>query len=59
MTGGIGYNQFEYLTKYTIPLIRNILPNEFVGSVDFARSKFPSEGVLIGAGYLVQKKTFL
>ncbi len=59
MTGGIGYNQFELLTKYTIPLIRNILPNEFVGSVEFARSKFPSEGVLIGAGYLVQKKAFL
>ncbi|TYB85426.1 MAG: ROK family protein [Kosmotoga sp.] len=59
ITGGVGYNQFEYIEKYTVPTVNKILPKELSNNVIFAKSKFPDEGVLIGAGYLIQKKTFL
>ncbi len=59
ITGGVGYNQFEYINKYTIPTVKEILPTELSNNVIFAKSNFPDKGVIIGASYLVQKKTFL
>jgi len=57
--GGIGYNQYERITKRLLPVVERVVPNEILEHVEFKKAALADLGVCLGAVYLVQKKIFV
>lgn len=54
--GGIGYNQFDRIMKFMMPIIKNIVPDGILDKIDFKRGEFNRFGVAIGGVFLVEKE---
>lgn len=53
--GGIGYNQYDRIMAYMLPVIKKIVFPEILEGVRFERGKIKEFGVAIGALFFVQK----
>ncbi len=54
--GGIGYNQFEKIMEYMLPVIEDVVPSEILCDVDFKKGVFGRFGVAIGGLFYVEKE---
>jgi len=59
IAGGIGYNQYERMINYVLPIIKKTVLPELLSKVDFIRAELGEFGVAIGAAGWVQRKSFV
>jgi len=51
--GGIGYNQYEKIMAYTVPILEKVVPPEIFEDVSFRKGKLERFGVALGGVFLV------
>ena len=54
LKGGIGYNQYDKIMSYMMPLIKEIIPIEILENTQFKKGKIKEFGVAVGALFFTQ-----
>ena len=55
LKGGLGYNQYEFIERVVIRVLRRVLPEEFLEDLTIKRGAIEKFGVALGASFLVQQ----
>jgi len=59
LTGGIGYHQYDRITRLMRPVLQRTVPEEILKQIVFRKAVLGKDGVLIGAVSYVQRKVIM